>query len=210
MQSELMQPGEELWWKHALPFVQKNRGLGHLLLSAFGMPLVWSIILGGKDRLMAALDGDLGQAFILLLLPLTVLGVHLTPWLRANVLPKVLLVTLACFAILVTGVFATTDPLALVLLNLLSMWFGWLLSYTRPIGPPEELHLTNRGAHWVFPGARPRFAPWDAVSVRLDDGRFTLIGYPGETKEFTLSLKLVTEQRADLIEVLRRTGQPAT
>lgn len=169
-----------------------------------------SIAFGGRDRLMAALDGDLGQALMLLLLPLTVLGVHLTPWLRANMLPRVLLIALACFATFVGGVFATADPFALVLLNLFSMYMGWLLSITRPVSPAEELHLTNRGAHWVFHGLRPRFAPWDEVSVRLDDGRFTLIGYPGETKEFTLSLKLVTEQRADLIEVLRRAGQPAT
>lgn len=45
-----------------------------------------------------------------------------------------LLFASACFATLVTGVFATNDPLVLILYNMLAMLLGWLLAtQARPV-----------------------------------------------------------------------------
>ncbi len=60
----------------------------------------------------------------------------------------------------------------------------------------------------MFPKVRPRFAPWGGeVTSHFNGTRFTLTGYPGETKEFILTLKLSTDDHGNLTTVLRHAGQ---
>lgn len=64
MKSDLMQPGEEVLWKHALPAAETPSGIGRLLNRTLGAPLALAYFLsGGGDRLWSALNGDVIEAF---------------------------------------------------------------------------------------------------------------------------------------------------
>ena len=206
MQSELLQTGEEVVWRRELPvslFDKRSWQLLHRVLFA----LLASMELIDEDRLTFAFEGHSTEAALLLALPAAVLATHMVPFAKDRWSVRAALITTLVFLLLQTGLFTTPFTPGTALFGCIALITGWLVTIparnARTNG--SELHLTDRGAHWVMPGLRPRFAPWDEVTTRFKHDRLTLTGYPGEKKAFTLKLPLSTHDHNRLERTLGRT-----
>jgi hypothetical protein len=206
MQSELMQPGEEVVWRRELPVSPFDKRIWRLV-DRVGLAFLVSVQLVDDDRMKHLFDGTPSDIVLLLTLPTAVLMTHMLPFARDRWSVRAVLIAALVFLLLLGGQFATPFTPGMALFGTIALVTGWLVTMparnARTNG--SELHLTNRGAHWVMPGLRPRFAPWDEVTTRFNRERLTLTGYPGEKKAFTLKLPLSAPDHIRLQRILGRT-----
>ena len=206
MLSELMQPGEKLVWRRELPvsFFDKR---AWRLVDRLGLAFLTSVQLIDDDRLKHLFEGAPTDIALLLTLPAAVFATYMVPFARDRWSVRATLITVLVFLLLLNGLFTTPFTPGTGLFGTIALVVGWLVTMpaknARTNG--SELHLTDRGAHWVMPDLRPRFAPWAELTTRFKHDRLTLTGYLGEKKAFTLKLPLSTHDHIRLQRILGRT-----
>ena len=206
MQSELMQPGEAVLWRRELPVSPTNERGWHLLNVAL-FALLASMQLLETGRLSSALEGAPRETFLLLILPTVALSVHLIPWIRDRWLVRSALIASLIHVLFLFGAFVPPFQPSLAAFSGISLILGGVLSAPARGGNTKAagaLHLTDRGAHWLMPGKRSRFAPWQEITTRYILGRLSLTGYPGAKKTFTVELSLSPEDHDRLQQAISR------
>lgn len=176
------------------------------LVNSIRLAFAASVPLISESRLDHALESAPNDIPLLLALPTATLVTYMLPFARDRWWITGTLIATLTFQLLLTGVFTTSFTPGLALFGCMALLLGWLVTIPAKDASTNgaKLHLTDLGAHWVKPGVRPRFAPWDDIQTRCEHDRLIRTGDPGEQKAFTLKLPLSTHDHSWLQQTLGR------